>query len=442
MPILGDTKLRLLGSYLEFDELEIADRDMSDNLIVNSITTDASREWVAELNWSSQNDAGLEWIFGIFYLGTEGSTKIDAPASISVPPLPNPIEINSLQFFDRTAESVATFFRGSYHITPNLRIEAGLRYSHDWKTSHKVAPPFNLTPAIPLFLPVNDFRSGDWGRFSGEIGLNYKYDDDKLFYAKFSTGYKAGSLNNDIPVLGAEPATPDNPNCFEGICSYPDAGPEDLFAGEIGTKNDFFDRRLRVNFTAFAYYYNNLQVSQLFESGNFIENAASALNAGFELELSGRPWRELTLVGQFSYLYTEYLDFDMCTDIRSNTPANCTGNQLTRAPTFSGTFIAFYDFDLQRYGTFTPRFQVYGSDAVFFRPLNADIDKMGPYALLDFRFIWREADGRFGIEAFIMNALDQDVITTKIVGSALLGSPDFTAYDRPRTIGLRMSISL
>jgi hypothetical protein len=41
-----------------------------------------------------------------------------------------------------------------------------------------------------------------------------------------------------------------------------------------------------------------------------------------------------------------------------------------------------------------------------------------------------------------MNALDRDVITTKIIGSALLGSPDLTAFDRPRTIGLRMSISL
>jgi iron complex outermembrane receptor protein len=301
---------------------------------------------------------------------------------------------------------------------------------------------FELGPFL-IFLPVDDERSDDWGRLSGEIGLNYKIDDDKLLYGKFSTGYKSGSLNNDIAVFGGVGGTPPtNPFCSAGICSYPNAGPEDIFAFEIGSKNDFYDHRLRVNLTSFVYYYRDLQVSQLFESGTFIENAASAINAGLELEVSARPWRGLNFIGQLSYLYTEYLDFPVCTDIRTNTLADCTGNELSRAPSFSGTFITFYDFDLGRYGTFTPRFQVYGSDEVFFRPLNTLEDRMDPYALLDFRFMWRQADGRFGVEAFIMNALDRDVITTKIIGSALLGSPDLTAFDRPRTIGLRMSISL
>ena len=160
-----------------------------------------------------------------------------------------------------------------------------------------------------------------------------------------------------------------------------------------------------------------------------------------EVELIYQPWDPLTLTAQFAYLNARFTDYPTCLDGKDLSVQDCSGNVLTRAPPFSGTFIAAYDFDLARYGTLTPFFQVYASDEVFFRPTNEEDDRQGAYALLNFRLAWKSARDRVGVEGFIENALDEDVANTKIVGSQLLGAPLLNAYDRPRTFGVRVSLN-
>jgi hypothetical protein len=114
---------------------------------------------------------------------------------------------------------------------------------------------------------------------------------------------------------------------------------------------------------------------------------------------------------------------------------------LSRAPRFSGSFTARYEFDLGRFGSVTPFAQVYASDEVFFRPTNEPADTQDAYYLLNFRLMWQSESRRLGLDLFIENAIDKDVATTKIVGSSLLGAPLVDAYDRPRTFGARASVA-
>jgi iron complex outermembrane receptor protein len=184
-----------------------------------------------------------------------------------------------------------------------------------------------------------------------------------------------------------------------------------------------------------------LQVSQLFEAQNFVENAANARIFGIELESTWVPTDALTLEAQFSFLDTDYTDYDDCIDAKDFSKQDCTGNELSRAPQFSGSFTATYEFDFQRFGTITPFTQVYVSDEVFFRPTNESADTQDAYYLLSFRLMWQSEGRHLGLDLFIDNALDKDVATTKIVGSSLLGSPLIDAYDRPRTIGARVNLA-
>jgi iron complex outermembrane receptor protein len=456
MPFVGNTKLRILGSLTEFDDLSVNDQDYSDLLLTVANESWKGDEWVGEIDWSSDYGGNGGWLLGIFHLGTTIDNDIDAPATIPLypehdpnEPLPPPIEIPVpfFQEFESSAYSLAGFVNGWYRITDKLRIEAGARYGHDWKKSHLESPPIDFADTeVPLFVAIDDQRSGDWGEPTGSISLDYQITDDSLAYGRFATGYKAGTVNNDIAVILGELTDPDckdddDGTACDGIFSPGDAEPEYLYALEAGLKNTLFDNRGLVNGTAFIYWYTDLQVSQFRENQYFVENAATARIWGIELESTWRPIEPLTLEAQFSYLDTTYTDYEDCRDAKDLSKQDCTGKELSRAPRFSGNLIATYEIDLGRFGSVTPLAQLYASDEVFFRPTNEAADTQDAYYLLGFRLMWRSVDDHLGLDLFIDNALDEDVATTKIVGSSLLGSPLLDAYDRPRTVGARVSLA-
>jgi iron complex outermembrane receptor protein len=435
MPFFGNTKLRILGSFTEFDDLSVNDQDYSDLRITVASETWKGDEWVGEINWSSDYGGDGGWLLGIFHLGTTLDNDIDAPSTIPLitndPETPRvEVPVPFSQEFEASAYSLAGFLSGWYRITQKLRIEGGARYSHDWKKSHLRSPIIYLPDStVPLFEAIDDQRSGDWGEPTGSISLDYQITDENLAYGRFATGYKAGTVNNDIALVLGE------------IFSPADAEPEYLYALEAGLKNTLLDNRGLFNVTAFIYWYTDLQVSQFRENQYFVENAATARIWGVELESTWRPIEPLTLEAQFSYLDTEYTDYEDCRDAKDLEPEDCTGNQLNRAPRFSGNLIASYEVEFGRFGSLTPLAQLYASDEVFFRPTNEADDTQDAYYLVNFRLMWRSADDHLGLDLFVDNALDEDVATTKIVGSSLLGSPLLDAYDRPRTFGGRVSLT-
>jgi len=441
--LFGETKLKVLGSFDHFDDFSTSDQDYSDNFIANLVNPEENREWVAEINWTSDNDGRFGWLLGAFHLGAQGANHIVAPALLPIvldpsggpPYVPDIVaDLTVRQNFDSSVYSVAGFTNAWFDITDAIRAEAGFRYSYDWKTSDALHPESNfvLGPiTVPLFELVDDSRSDSWGRPSGSLSVDWRVTDDHMVYGRFATGYKSGALNNDIAILGG------------GIFSPPDASPEDIFSLEFGSRNTLLDNKLIANGTFFAYWYRDLQVSQLLQAQNFIDNAAKARSVGIELEAIYRPIDPLTLTAQFAFLDSEYTEYTNCVDTKDPLfpVTDCTGNRLNRAPRFSGTFIAQYDIDLGKVGTVSPFAQVYASDDVFFRPTNDPEDTQGAYAILNFRLMYRTDDGRFGVDLFIDNALDEDIATTKLVGSSLLGTPQLSAYDRPRTAGFRITLA-
>jgi iron complex outermembrane receptor protein len=457
IPFFGATRLRVLGSFTDFDDYGINDQDYSDVPIAVAAHWWMGNEWVGEIEWSSDYEADSGWLLGIFHLGTTGEDTIDAPSALPITfgtfrvVVPIPFH----QDFETSAYSVAGFVNGWYHITDKLRVEAGVRYSQDWKKSDLTSAAIFLPDGqgnptnVVLFEGIDDHRTDNWGEPTGSFSLDYPITVDTLLYGRFATGYKAGTLNNDIAPIGGTFGDPDclppdgsftAANC-DGLFSPEDADPENLYALEAGLKNTLLDNRLLLNATAFVYWYEDLQVSQLFEAQHFVENAANARIFGIELESTWLPIDALTLDAQFSFLDTIYTDYDDCIDAKDLLPEDCTGNELSRAPRFSGSFTAMYEFGLGALGSVTPFAQVYASDDVFFRPTNEPADTQDAYYLLNFRLMWRSEGSRLSLDLFIDNALDKDVATTKIVGSSLLGAPLLDAYDRPRTFGVRASVA-
>lgn len=422
---------KLLGSFARSTRDSFADGDNSDIDLIDANLASGFDEWVAEANLVSTSDGPWEWTAGLFYYGTQGTFDVDAQARIEVVTFLPRVDIDYMQEYTFEEHGAAVFGQLRRTFGERWRVDAGLRYSHDWKQRSLFATefqiPLNAVTSIPVFPEVFEDKSDDWGRFSGSLGVEYQLFDEQLLYGKFSTGYKSGTIG--LPLIGVNDVTfPDNTE------------PEDIFAWELGAKTDWFDRRLRANLAGFFYLYNNLQVSQIVDAGVFIENASNARTLGLELEVTAVLFDHLLLVGNLGILDAKFTDYDCTPPEDPTTTIDCSGNNLIRAPRFSGTISAQYDLDMGRFGSLVPRIQVFASDEVFFRPFNEPEDRNGPYALLDLRLSWYSEDGRISVESYVDNVLDEDVITTKTVGSPLANSPVTTSFDRPRTAGVRIGL--
>jgi iron complex outermembrane receptor protein len=176
--------------------------------------------------------------------------------------------------------SYAAYAYGEFHVTPQLDLVAGVRYTKDRKKGTDAA---GYTAAAAIVLPV-DYKNN---KVTYNLGFNYKFNDDILVYGKYSTGYISG-----------------------GSLAAIDYAPETAKSWEAGLKADWFNRTLRTNLAVFDVKYGNLQVSTSGanltpprpEVGQALINAGDAKARGFELETTyATPIRGLTLAAAAGY---------------------------------------------------------------------------------------------------------------------------------------------
>jgi iron complex outermembrane receptor protein len=177
-----------------------------------------------------------------------------------------------------------------------------------------------------------------------------------MTFVRYSTGYRAGGFNARA-VAAVDPVYQ----------------PEKLKVLEGGVKADFFDKRLRVNASAYHSRYRNLQVTQfvpqdpLGGGGNQTVNA-NAKYDGFELEVQAAPVEGLTLTATYGYVKPKYTSFPRALDAGRVSPGctplvAVTGTtvgqdcaaiaEFTYFPKKTGDASIRYEFPAEDYGTWS-----------------------------------------------------------------------------------------
>ncbi|MBA4759459.1 TonB-dependent receptor [Sphingosinicella sp.] len=233
----------------------------------------------------------------------------------------------------RKNKAYAIFGQATYAVSPALRFTLGGRYTIDKvRVTHQAdlvpgffdadIPDGAPVPLVPFARLKDTFKSFSW-----RIGADYDITDDVLAYASIDKGFKAGGFNIGIITSVAERTQVD---------------PEYLTSYEIGLKSTLFDRRLRLNISAFYYDYTDLQVLSVNrQAGSTVptlglDNAADAEIKGIELEATALPtdWLDLGLnLGILDAKYKNYLSGAIDPD--TGDPRDFSGNRLPGAPKFT-----------------------------------------------------------------------------------------------------------
>ena len=201
-------------------------------------------------------------------------------------------------------------------LSPTFSLTGGLRYSRDRKSVNvKSLPTSNLVTIVNgenLYLRSGQQRSSKtWDQWQPRVLLAWKPLESLSAYASYTRGYKSGGFNVLQP-------------------GDPPFGPERVSQIEAGLKGSLFERRVRYDFAAFQWRYNDLQV-QVFEGGlPIVRNAGRARGRGLESSITLAPDRRLNLTLAAAFLDATYTRF------RLGETVDYTGNRLPLAPKASG----------------------------------------------------------------------------------------------------------
>lgn len=258
----------------------------------------------------------------------------------------------------------------------------------------------------------------------GKLSLAYSPNDDQLFYATWSEGFRPGFLNR-----------PGGSTSIDGSYTVPFSfDTDEVNSYEVGVKLDMLDGSLRINADMFNIYIENLQVG-IFDASItnlfFADNAADAEVTGIEGDFIWLPGmiQGFTLSGGFSVLDTKITN-SFVTDFVQE------GDDLAFAPELQLNLQARYEWELSSGQTAHVMPHASYSDEA-----STDIVVSNRTMLDSWTLVGVTAgitSDKWSAELYVDNLTDK---RAEISGNATYNRERITVV-RPRTFGIRLSYDI
>ena len=259
-------------------------------------------------------------------------------------------------FSDIDTDSIAVFGQFEYALTDALNLTIGARYTDDsadfagcsrdrgdgnilalWNAAFGTAIPaggcvtFESDFSAPVSVVTGKLNEDN---VSGRLGLDWAVNDNTLWFASISRGFKSGAF----PQLSGNVAS-----------QYEPAKQEKVLAYEVGVKSSLADSSLQLNATAYYYDYEDKQVfgevlDPVFNTLTRLVNVPESEVTGAEIDVT---WfatdRFLTRISA-SWMDTEitrFVGFDKFAN-----PVDFAGSEFEYSPELQINALASYDFTL------------------------------------------------------------------------------------------------
>lgn len=394
-----------------------------------------NKQTSVEVRLANQSEA-LKWVLGAYYFHERTTNLDNGPAQV--------VDLGflqqTIQKLDTETVSYAAFGQGTFSLTDAFRLTGGLRYTYEKKSPDVLLDiaVFGM-PGPIAFGPPLTFKKVTW-----KVGAEYDVGPQSMAYANAGLGFKSGGY-----FFGGAP------NSFR---------PEKLLAFDVGLKNRFFNNTLQVNVEAFYWSYDDKQESytEVTATGpSFVtRNAGKATLYGADLDILYRPTERDEFSLKVQYNKTKYDDFKfdwfttvlgppvtgcsvLPTGVAGVSTIDCSGQQLIRAPLWTGNASYRHEFNLGKAGNLAATFNAEFSSGT---NLSVDYLKSGrqeAFVIGNFDLTYTTESRRISISAFVRNIWNEAVYNQAYRYSPVsptMGNPDgllFGTLRPPRTFGVR-----
>ncbi|MEM6582531.1 MAG: TonB-dependent receptor [Pseudomonadota bacterium] len=365
---LGESTLRSITAYTEYKFENELSADLSPLRFIDRGRVEEHDQFSQEFLWTSSFGDRIDYLAGAYYQYENLKNDRHTPVLFSALP---PIELGIFSqlgldlpsgaldgdipsSFKQDTETWSVFTDVTYHLTDEVRLIAGIRYSQDGKDVVKDADVPNIPGVVPDafyeaiysgfgFATVHSYElSRDENHTTGHVVAQWDATDDAMMYLSWSNGYKAGGFDEDNAV---------------GNLEFAEYGDETVDSWEVGGKFQLMDGRGRLNAAYFYSKYDNLQVSAFDGTASyFVRNAAKAEVQGIEGDVQFAITDELSIESSFAWLDASYdsfpdapcneaqlLELEAETGSRVGCTQDLSGETLQYAPEYSFNFGFYYD---------------------------------------------------------------------------------------------------
>jgi iron complex outermembrane receptor protein len=454
---------KLIGSYQEgsLDSVENLDKLSAATAIpilgVHDIDVANNRDghsYTAEVDLTSKPGTSLDWIVGAFYLQQRYNEAVEeyqfnnSPAEAAAyaagnfntyAPFGLPLNLSpSNPYYGETAgfngpvafetrdtqrlESGSVYGQGTYHITDRLRFTLGGRATIDNQIG-VIQDYFGLIDrnnGVPFAVLKTKFKKA-----TGRGELEYDITPTNSVYGMISNGLKPGGAN-------LNPGAVDVPLVFQ---------PERVDAFEVGSKNEFFDKTLRINISAFYNMVHEFQVDSEdpipFQGGltnikashvDGIEAEATEL-LPYNLRLDGNLTIQESQVDSHQQLLNpsqaEQIDIANGGPFNNNdvaqrfaafySPASDVyGHTLPKVPPFTANIALQHTLYMEQYGKLVSGIHLIYRNPYYFRIYDdPTTDRVPPQRQIDLNFTYTAPGGHWHADFLVINLTNNASVNSR-----------------------------
>ena len=256
--------------FSPFNSPFVVDVDTGGDQLVEQITQ--------EIRIASNLDGAFNYQLGAFYFEDDlrsisKNQSAGAPAFVA----------GSTSDIENTTWAI--FGQGSFDVTEQFTLTAGVRYTDDEKDAT------HFRPSGP---PLDPISLGD-DNISWDVSLAYAVSDDTQVYARAASGFRAPTIQDRLE---------DDPKVTT-------ADSETIMSYEVGYKALF--EKVRLNMAAFYYEVDDMQLVAVGGASNSttLLNADEGVGYGVEFDVDIALTENLILSGGFGYNKTELNDKEL-----------------------------------------------------------------------------------------------------------------------------------
>ena len=417
---LGDHTLTSQSAYTTWKSPRVTDLDYTPAHLFNIIDDERSKTFTQELRLASPTGERLTYLFGLFYYYNRwsyGRTFGGAPSNtVGFPLVGRAVSQTVLP-----TRAYSAFASGTFEIVDGLKLDGGLRYTHEKKEGRfQRATTGNLVANFPN-VPFTIYAPQKTDPLDYNVGVRYEPSNRILLYGSYSKGSKSGGFQDAPTTAAGAPFRP-----------------ETAYSTEIGAKARFAGGFVTI--AGFNTKVNDFQTSYTTPIGNpavvqTVVGNSDVRSRGVEANASLEPLPGLTIGGNVVYADSKFTD-----DFPATGAVGLKGDRLTRAPKWSGNATIDYA------GEVSDGYELFGGARLDFASRTL-YQFTRPQPLAPFGESRGTVDARVGVrsttQGWEVALLGTNVFDRRYVEFATSitagGGAYYGSFNRPRVIALQLT---